>query len=619
MLNKKKKYGKQGSRKKRYTVKIPMWFLALPFLIGAGIVPALVRGRSVQLYEKALELWPTNNGMVVDFFSFQKAAFTILAGVAAFVLLLVKKNGEGISENKYNLYVIPVLSYSFFVILSTLLSEYPKTSFNGFPDRYEGLTVLLSYMLLFLAAMFALDKEERIRTVLWCIILPSFIVLGIGAFQYFNMDFYRTDIGMRIILNANMYAQKENLNFTFQPGVTYTTLFNPNYVGSYCALLLPTLAGMFVYEKKVLHKIVLALAFVLSAINLYGSKSTAGLVGLLMAFVFIVFMLIISWLRKHPVAIVAYIVACVLAVGAFAYINMTDYKGWGIIPDLKVDYIGDEPWFIHDMAIMPQKIYLNMTSGYLEIHNDGGAITFFDENGTQLQSKFDGKQYKLEDPRFSRMIFKLEYENLVLTVYPKSSASFSVYLDESGFYDLIGPLGNPASYGKSDVWIFEGYERVGSSRGYIWGRTLPLMFSERPLFGSGPDTFAYVFPQNDVLGKMNANFSTNRTLVDKPHNMYLQTGINTGWSSLIALLALFVIYFFHSIRLYWRIAFKEKCYFLGLTLAGGCIGYMITGLFNDSTVSVAPLFWVLLGCSVSLNMLVKKQLDRNQVSKVDEV
>lgn len=604
-MTKKRRHGSKKGGVKR---PLPKWIWVMPFLLGAGIVPTIVRGKAVSLYEKALDLWPSVQGIAIDFFSYQKAVFLIFASIAALMLLITKKYKEGFSDYKYNLYVIPILAYSFLIILSTILSKYPKTSLNGFPDRYEGLIVLLGYVLLFLAATFSLDKEERIRTVLWCIFIPSFIVTGIGILQFFHLDPYRTDFVKRLILNATMYAEKESLSFNFSPGAVYTTLFNPNYVGSYCALLIPALIGFLIYEKEIRNKIILAVGVVFGLINIYGSRSTAGLMGLLVCAAFTALILIASCLKNRPKAIIAVLTAAVIFAGAFLYVNFTDYKGLGVIPDLKVTDIKDMPWYINDLTISGNKIVIKMNSSTLEVQNNMGKLEFFDGEGRQLKSEFNDSIYKIDDPRYSDMSFEIADTNLMLTVYPKKSSFFIVIMDTNGFYDVLGSLGKPAPVDRPDVWFFKGYERLGSGRGYIWGRSIPVLFKERPLFGSGPDTFAYVFPQNDVIGKMNASFQNNTVLVDKPHNMYMQAGINTGLLSMIALLSLFIAYIVQSLRLYWRISFNDRLTILGLALTGGSIGYMITGLFNDSDISVAPMFWVLFGCSVALNFMIQKRL-----------
>ena len=43
---------------------------------------------------------------------------------------------------------------------------------------------------------------------------------------------------------------------------------------------------------------------------------------------------------------------------------------------------------------------------------------------------------------------------------------------------------------------FEGKEKLSSSRGYIWSRTIPLL-DECLITGYEPDTFVFIFPQND--------------------------------------------------------------------------------------------------------------------------
>lgn len=64
-------------------------------------------------------------------------------------------------------------------------------------------------------------------------------------------------------------------------------------------------------------------------------------------------------------------------------------------------------------------------------------------------------------------------------------------------------------YGKSDeiqnaAAVLKGYERAFSGRGYIWGRTIPLI-AKHLLWGSGPDTFAAEFPQTDYVMKANTS------------------------------------------------------------------------------------------------------------------
>ena len=96
----------------------------------------------------------------------------------------------------------------------------------------------------------------------------------------------------------------------------------------------------------------------------------------------------------------------------------------------------------------------------------------------------------------------------------------------------------------------KGKELIGSMRGYIWSRTIPIL-PHYLVLGAGPDCFLYEFPQDDVLGKLYA-YGTGSIVVDKPHNLYLQIFVNEGG---IALLGIFVGLHYLSVGLFslvWR-------------------------------------------------------------------
>ena len=99
-----------------------------------------------------------------------------------------------------------------------------------------------------------------------------------------------------------------------------------------------------------------------------------------------------------------------------------------------------------------------------------------------------------------------------------------------------------------ETFGFKGKEKLGSLRGYIWSRSIP-MIKDNLILGGGPDTFAFRFPQNDLIGKYYA-YDTPNIVVDKPHNLYLQIALNDGFIALLAFLAIMIIYIVDSIKLY---------------------------------------------------------------------
>ena len=56
-----------------------------------------------------------------------------------------------------------------------------------------------------------------------------------------------------------------------------------------------------------------------------------------------------------------------------------------------------------------------------------------------------------------------------------------------------------------------------------------------------------------------------------------------------------------SIRLYFLCGGLRSSEKIGLGIMLGTFGYIVTGLANDSTVAVAPLYWCLLGTGMAVN------------------
>ena len=93
-------------------------------------------------------------------------------------------------------------------------------------------------------------------------------------------------------------------------------------------------------------------------------------------------------------------------------------------------------------------------------------------------------------------------------------------------------------------------------------------------------------------------------IVDKPHNLYLQIAINQGGIALLAFLAIIVVYLVQCIKLYaFRAYYYATSDAMGIGIMLAIIGYLGAGFFNDSIVSVAPIFWILLGTGFAVNYI----------------
>ena len=150
---------------------------------------------------------------------------------------------------------------------------------------------------------------------------------------------------------------------------------------------------------------------------------------------------------------------------------------------------------------------------------------------------------------------------------------------------------------------FKNRQKMFSGRGHIWSRTIPLLL-DHILIGSGPDTFLLEYPHTDFLAMKQNGFE--RQIMTKPHSMYLQVGVQTGAVSLLCILVFYAWYAVWSLRLY---AFRKLEYVtegFGIAAFIGSIGYMISGISNDSMVVTAPVFWGMIGLGIAANAMVDK-------------
>jgi hypothetical protein len=151
---------------------------------------------------------------------------------------------------------------------------------------------------------------------------------------------------------------------------------------------------------------------------------------------------------------------------------------------------------------------------------------------------------------------------------------------------------------------FEGRERWGSMRGYIFSRSIPVML-EYPVIGSGPDSFINVFPQHDVIGKLRF-YRNPYIIVDKAHNIYIQTSITTGGLSLLAILFMYGFYIITTFVSLVRSKDESKALFgLRLGLLAGVTAYCVAGLATDSTIGSTGVFYTILGLGYAVNAWIK--------------
>ena len=256
----------------------------------------------------------------------------------------------------------------------------------------------------------------------------------------------------------------------------------------------------------------------------------------------------------------------------------------------------------------------------LHISFDPNSAMFivYDDNSSPLETSYNAENYSVTimDERFAGITLTpvmFQDDNMGFQVGCVNSWYFAVL---EGDYYYYTPYGKYMKFRNTDTWNWLAkYGSFGSGRGAIWAKTVPLLKSY-VLLGSGADTFSIVYPNYDFLSMWNTGYW--QQIVTKPHNMYLQIGVQTGVLSLIAMLAFYLIYFFTCLVV--SLQTKKHSFFSMVSgaIAAGTAGYMVSQLINDSSITVAPIFWALVGIGFSACMIAKKENEELKIAETNK-
>ena len=576
----------------------------IPIIVAIAVVPLIVYMKVNVLQGIQKDMW-VGGGNVVDFFSYYKYVVLVFATVAGLFSLLIRKMNSKLTVKKTNVY-IPLAVYALFVVISTILSQYRDVATGGFVDRFEGVYTLLAYAALTLVTVSLTDTERHMKYIINALLVSSGVIGLIGLSQYLGIDFFETGLGKELILPPVFQSVADQLRFNFGKFMVYATLYNPNYVGSYVVLTLPVCIGAFMYERKIVKKVILGLLACILLLCIIGSKSMAGLIGLVVTGVLlVVFFRRFIYKSIKPVIITTAVVLILLLGVNFLTggslgqrINMS--KLVNLFSTTQQD---PNEAYIKDIFIKDNKLKIETDKGSVSVIFDKKAISFSGNNNEILKVKNNENTITFEDPAYSLYRFQIAKQGYIDGYIGSKTFKFAI---NGNTFKLVGLHGKLIDVIHPDKIGFDQQESALTARGFIWSRTIPLL--KKTIFvGHGPDTFPIYFPQDDMVGKLNAYGVTNM-MVDKPHNLYLQMAMNTGILSMLAFVALLLMYFITSFKLYFKRVIIEYKDYIGISVFCAIFGYSVTGLANDSVVSVAPVFWVLLGLGMAVNLMFKEKL-----------
>ena len=572
----------------KYRFKIRL----LPVIVFTAVVLLLLKAHEYTPDIGYMENVPISGDTKLwDVFCYVKSSailfITIWASLTMGYLLIT-----GQMKLKKNIIYIPMTIYTVFVLISYFLSDYRQMAWIGGIGRFEGTRVILCYIFMLFYTINVVDDITDVITVVVPTLCGIFIACIIGLTQLLGHDILGTEVS-RIII-----AGEQLIKTNFEPGRVYQTVYNMNYVGMYLALIIPLLLLTVFVSCKIYkdHKayqfhvsnnqliaiiIITVILLIIIALNVYGSNSLGGLLGIGAS----IMMLIILNMKNKRNSIILFLISVLGFCGilAFVYFIGVDTRNGIDYFETGMDYV--------TTSVDGKEITIN----YIRSDN---SYELRDCNGDLLSmSEIAGRKgfYIPNDERYGeKLVFsprKEAGEHVIVIAAHGEEFAFRFDEDKGALYK--NPFGKEVCLSKVPSIGFNGHLLAGSGRGYIWSRTIPLL-KNYLLIGSGADTFFMIFPHDDYAGKYSSNTSLN-IIFDKPHSMYFQMIQGTGGVSLIAFLGIIGIYIGQVIK-----SNKEMKQFVSNAIAAGVIGFLIAGMFNDSSVCTMPIFYGMLGMGVGI-------------------
>lgn len=124
-----------------------------------------------------------------------------------------------------------LLLYLLSLIVSTFFAFNKAYAVFGSPGRYEGIITICLYMILFLISRLYINVDEKLFKI---ILISAAVVSGYGILQTFGIEPFPRDADRINWVNA------------------FSTIGNPNFLGSYLVLMIPISVYLFIVDKSLL-------------------------------------------------------------------------------------------------------------------------------------------------------------------------------------------------------------------------------------------------------------------------------------------------------------------------------------------------------------------------------
>lgn len=599
------KYHNKYDSKKQNRLDISRILALLPIFLTVGLMPILVR---LHVYNPQLDefawYYISSDGVFADVFLYFRQWWFTWISAYMFLVILCRAIFDR-NKLQYSLACIPLGVFALFAFLSACFSKYPHFAFHGSFEQFENVFVLMGYAVIVYYSLIVIRSEQEVKYIIYILTGSTLLLSLVGAGQTLGFDLLGTDFVKSLIVPRGLDA---DLSSTVSNTTAYMTLYNPNYVGVYVATLFPLFIVLSIYSKSVWERVAYIVTSVLLLFTLYGSGSKAAfLVIAVETLIFLLFLrktLLKQWYLIIPAATA---IVCIFLLLNQWYDNIYIDRIKASLQIQETSYDLESIDTLDDVIAIKHKDDTLYLSYYLS-DSETVVINAYDDQNSDLYLTYNEERnaYVINKETYADMEISLvqydQYLCICITLGGNEWIFTNQYGDDGTYYYLT-TKGKFDKLTTAEQVIFGNYERLFSGRGYIWSVTIPLL-KEHIFLGSGADTFAATFPQQDYVRLWRNGFS--EQVMSKPHSLYLQIGVQNGVIALLGIIAFFAIYLFDCFRLYIKADFKSFYEQVGVAIMLSVVGFAITGISNDSSVTVSPIFWAIAGLGIYINAQVKK-------------
>lgn len=575
----------------------------VPVVLWIIVVPLVVITKN---FANPLIGYPWYNSLenLADLFLYYKSQLVTLTGVLMLVLLIwqiSKMRRKDTLLNADTRLFIPILIYALLAVASSLFSEYGYFCTHGIPDQFETVWNLLAYVVALLYFYYIIMYHNSERPIFIMAFIGAALVSLICVLQYCGIDIYRI-----------IYPESKGYIFSFAKHVVYGPFYNINYVAYYVLLFAPLFFMLCILYKDLKVRIISGILVIALLISLVGAESSTGEIAIAGVAAFTVFFLLIKNVKTKKILWIPIAGMLVVGVAGFAlalpkinaYIQSTNTEK----KDLENIFTNDDNV---ELDYKGQKLYIQMVE-------ENGFLSFLlkDQNQADVAYEYNTNDeyyfFTITDERFSNITLTpalieedVQAYGFIVQIDEKSW-NFTNQLAEDGsyyYYSDEGKLAKLTSETPSaDFAPLVNVSSFANGRGYLWNKTITLL-KDYIILGSGADTFTLVYPNDDFVDKYNNGYDN--MVITKPHNLYLQIAVQTGVLSLICFIVFYMWYFISSLRIYFKQRLDNPLAITGFSIMLGTLGYMISGIANDSTITIAPLYWAMMGIGIAINHRIK--------------